>query len=112
MPCDEIYLTPEQTAEERRRQVDRALEELERSLNRGAVEVRISPDGAVCFSGWGEERQRVTDPCAYRTLMQRGSWDLRQAVARAEALAGNVVSKRTVAAGVHSHDGGGSWSID
>jgi hypothetical protein len=111
MPCD-FTLSPEQTAAERRREVDRALVELERSINRGAVQVKIGPDGAVCFSGWGEERRRVTDPCAYRTLVSRGSWDLRQAVVRAEALSGNRVNEARVAAGVHSHNGGGSWSTD
>ena len=111
MPCD-FRISAEQTAANRRREIDRALEELERSLNQGSVEVKIGPDGAVCFAGWGEERQRVTDPCAFRTLMQRGSWDLRQAVARAEALQGRRVSERTVSAGVHSHNAGGSWSTD
>jgi len=111
MPCD-FALSPEQTAAERRREIDRALEQLERAINQGAVEVKIGASGAVCFSGWGEERQRVTDPCAYRTLMQRGSWDLRQAVARAESLSGRRVSERVVAAGVHSHDSGASWSTD
>jgi hypothetical protein len=48
----------------------------------------------------------VTDVCAYRTLTASNSWALRQAVAKAEQLAGRKVSAAQVAAGTHSHDGG------
>lgn len=109
MPCDTV-LSPQQTAEQRRREVDRALAQLEARLQSGAVQVRIGPNGAVCFADWGEERRGVTDVCAYRTLTQRGSWELRQAVARAEAMSGRKVNAQAVAAGMHSHDWGETWS--
>jgi len=108
MPCESVR-TAGQTEAARRREIDAALAELERKLAAGAVAVRIGTDGAVCFADWGTERRGVTDVCAYQTLAGRDSWELRQAVARAEALAGRSVSAATVAAGVHSHDGGRTW---
>jgi hypothetical protein len=109
MPCD-TQRTPEQTREERRREIDAALRDLEKRLARGAVEVGLSPEGAVVFTGWGAERRRVTDVCAFRTLTQRGSWELRKAVASAELRFGRRVNPQAVASGLHSHDGGQTWS--
>lgn len=37
------------------------------------------------------------------------SWELRQAVARAEAQQGRKVNAHAVASGLHSHDGGKNW---
>lgn len=108
MPCD-TQLSAEQTAEQRRLEIDAALEELEASLDANRVRVEIGADGAVCFVGW-EERSKVTDVCAYLTLSTRDSWALRQAVASAENLSGRQVNREAVAAGIHSHDGGASWS--
>lgn len=108
MPCDTV-LSPEQTAAQRQREIDESLVELERRMSAGAVEIAIGPDGAVAFAGWGAERRGITDVCAFRTLASRDSWELRQAVARAEAMSGRRVSAAAVSAGVHSHDGGHSW---
>lgn len=111
MPCDTVR-RKNQTAAQRRREVDEALVELERALSNGAVQVVIGVDGAVCFANWGQERRGVTDVCAFQTLQSRDSWELRQAVARAETLSGRKVNQHAVAAGLHSHDGGHTWSTD
>ena len=112
MPCD-TTLTRNQTEAQRRAEIDAALETLEKALGSQSVEVVIGTDGAVCFKGWAEaSRRSVTDVCAYLTLSSRGSWELRQAVARAETLSGRNVNRDAVAAGRHSHDGGGTWGTD
>ncbi len=111
MPC-ETMLRPQQTEAQRRAEIDASLEELQRALSNGAVEIQIGMDGAVCFANWGEERQGVTDVCAFQTLQSRDSWELRQAVARAEMMSGRKVNQKAVAAGVHSHDGGQTWGKD
>lgn len=108
MPCDTVRRR-QQTAQDRQREIDRSLAELERRIASGQVSISIGPDGAVAFNGWGQERDGVTDVCAFTTLQNRGSWELRQAVARAEAMSGRKVNERAVAAGVHSHDGGTTW---
>lgn len=111
MPCETVR-TRNQTEAQRRREIDESLAQLERSLARGAVEVAIGSDGAVCFANWGEERRGVTDVCAFQTLQSRDSWELRQAIARAEMVSGRKVNEAAVAGGVHSHDGGRTWSAD
>jgi hypothetical protein len=42
--------------------------------------------------------------------MAEGSPELRQAVARAEAMQGVKVNPQAVASGFHSHDNGLTWS--
>jgi len=109
MPCD-TQRSAEQSEEQRRREIELALADLERRLTAWSVRLVVGPDGAVAFDGWGAaERRGVTDVCAYRTLAQRDSWPLRQARAAAEMLAGRSVDAASVAAGRHSHDGGHSW---
>jgi len=97
-----------ETPEERRAAVDEALRNLSKGLATGKVSVKVGANGAIAFVGaW--ERNRMTDVCAYRTLMARGSMELRTAVARAEQIAGRKVSLASVVAGIHSHDGGKTW---
>lgn len=108
MPCD-TTLTQGQTAEGRQREIDSALADLERRLTAGKVRLVVGPNGEIAFTDWGAQRMGVTDVCAFRTLSTRGSWPLRQAQAAAEMAAGRTVDRAKVAAGVHSHDGGGSW---
>ncbi|MFH1690597.1 MAG: hypothetical protein ABIE42_10250 [Candidatus Eisenbacteria bacterium] len=108
MPCD-YKRAPKQTAEERRREVTKALEKLAKKIEDGSVTVKVGPQGAIVFAGWGDERKGVTDLCAFRKLTAQGSWALRQAVAKAEAMAGRQVDQRALAAGVHSHDDGQTW---
>lgn len=107
MPCDTV-LKPRQSLEERNNQVKAALRRLEEALKGGTVKVNIGPNGAVAFQGW-KDRDDVSDVCAYRTLTAEGSWELRQAVARAEAMTGRKVNPNAVASGTHSHDGGKTW---
>jgi len=95
-----------QTVQQRAAEVKKAVKTLESKLQSGRVMVQIGPQGSVAFQGWGaEERDDVTDACAFRTLQSEGSWALKQAVARAEALAGRKVDLAAVAAGWHTHDG-------
>lgn len=108
MACDTYRSTPEQTLAQRMAEVDAAIKRLGQALASGTASVKIGPTGAVAFVGWTDSRG-VTDACAYRSLSVTGSWELRQAVAKAEALAGRKVNPQAVAAGHHSHDGGGSW---
>ena len=109
MPCDSVR-DPNQTLEQRNDQVKKALTRLEQALTQGRVKVTIGPTGAVSFTGWKpDDRDGITDVCAYRTLAMQGSSALRMAVARAEALQGRKVNPNAVAAGHHSHDGGGTW---
>jgi len=109
MPCD-TRLAPGQTLEERGRQIDQALQRLERALQGNQVKVTIGPTGSIAFTGWKpEDRSDLSDVCAYRLLTFRNSWALRQAVARAESVTGRKVNQRAIVAGHHSHDGGKTW---
>jgi hypothetical protein len=107
MPCD-TRLTQGQTLAQRMMQVKAALKRLEAQLAAGRVSVVLSDRGAVSFQGW-KDTDNVTDVCAYRTLTASNSWELKQAVAKAEARQGRKVNAQAVAAGWHSHDGGKTW---
>lgn len=107
MPCD-TRLRDGVTLEQRGRQIETALQRLERALAAGQVQIAIGPTGSIAFRGqW--ERDDVSDVCAYRMLTARSSSALRMSLARAEATSGRRVNPMAVAAGHHSHDGGGSW---
>ena len=107
MPCDNpVRLN--QSLQERKDEVRRAVERLDRALLRKQVKVKVGPQGAVTFEGW-QDRGGVTDACAYRRIMMTGTALAKAEIARAEMMAGRSVDRRTVAAGVHSHDGGATW---
>jgi hypothetical protein len=110
MPCD-TRLKPGVTVVQRNAEIGQAIARLEKLLGENKVRVVVDKrTGAVAFEGWSPElRDDVTDLCAYRRMAARSSWALRQAVARAEVLAGRKVDERALAAGVHSHDGGKTW---
>lgn len=109
MPCD-TRLREGQKLVDRMAEVKKALEDLQRRLGQGIVSVVIAPNGAVVFKGWAQtERQDLSDACAYRTLAANGSWELRRAVAKAEAMQGRKVNPQALTAGWHSHDGGKTW---
>ena len=109
MPCY-TNLRPRQTISERAAEVRKAIERLAENLASGKVKVVVGRQGAVAFQGWADtDRNRVTDACAYRQIMVRGSALARAAVARAEQIAGRSVDRKVVAQGVHSHNGGASW---
>ena len=105
MPCDRQPV----------RVIETALDKLRKALREHKARLKIDKmTGAVAFEGareWGAVPGggRVGDVCAYRRLLVAGSWELRQAIARAEMLAGRKVNAAAVASGIHSHDGGASF---
>lgn len=109
MPCDR-KLKPKQTIQQRAEEVRRAVAKIAEGLTTGRIKVKIGPQGAVAFAGIAdEERDGVTDACAYRRLMATGSATAKAAIARAEQLAGRSIDRRSLAHGHHSHDGGATW---
>ena len=110
MPCD-TKLKPRQTISERVAEVRKAIIYIDKSLRRGQIKVLVDKKtGAIAFDGLTNgERDGVTDGCIYRRIMATGTASAKQAIARAELLAGRGVNKQAVAQGVHSHDGGKSW---
>jgi hypothetical protein len=109
MPCD-TKLKPKQTIQQRAAEVRTMVGRLASALTAGRVKVRIGPTGGVAFDGLtSEERDGVTDACAYRRLMATGSPLAKAQIARAEQLAGRTINRQAVAHGHHSHDGGRTW---
>lgn len=109
MPCD-TRLKPKQTIQQRADEIRRVVELAARGIASGRIKVKIGPQGAIAFDGLtAEERDGVTDACMYRRIMVTGSALAKQAIAKAELLAGRSVDRKVLAAGVHSHDGGGKW---
>src|SRR5262245_57603811 len=109
MPCD-TKLKPRQTISERKAEVKKAVEKLDRLIVSGQVRGKIGPQGAIAFSAWGDnERDGVTDACAYRRIIATGSMLAKAKIAQAEMMAGRSVSKQIVGQGAHSHDGGHTW---
>lgn len=109
MPCD-TKLKPNQTIQQRAEEVRAVVARFVAGLVSGRVRATVGPGGAIAFDGvTAEERDNVTDACAYRRIMATGSPLAKAAIARAEALAGRPVNRATIAQGVHSHDGGRTW---
>lgn len=108
MPCDTQRTSPQQTITERKEQIRDTIDQLAKDLIAGRVKPVVGPNGAIAFAGFNQ-RNAITDNCAYRRIMVQGSAAAKMAIFRAEKLAGRSVSKQTVAAGVHSHDGGSTW---
>lgn len=109
MVCD-TRLKPRQTISERKEEVKKVVTALDRLIQVGQVRVKVGPQGAVAFVAWGDnERDGVTDACAYRRLMVSGSALARAKIAQAEQMAGRTVSRQVVGQGAHSHDGGKTW---
>jgi len=96
------------TAVQRKQQIDDAIKRLEEELDAKRVKVVIGPNGELAFKDWND-RDDVTDACAYRSLSARSSPALRAAIAKAENFYGRKVNQGAVAAGTHSHDGGHTW---
>jgi len=103
-----MNLKPGQSLADRMRQTEAALRRLEQALRNGTVKLVIAPNGAVAFAGW-QDRDDITDVCAFRSLSATNSADLRSAVQRAEAQYGRKVNANAVAQGWHTHDGR-NWS--
>lgn len=109
MPCD-TRLKPKQTIQQRAAEVRERVANLDKLIVAGQVRVKVGPQGAVAFSAWADnERDSVTDACAYRRLMVTGSAQAKAAIARAEMMAGRSINRQIVGQGHHSHDGGATW---
>lgn len=109
MPC-ETTMKSGQTLTERKLEVREAIAKLSAALVSGAAKAVIGPQGAIAFAGWtNEARNGVTDLCGYRLIMATGTALAKQAIARAEQLAGRTVNRQAVAHGIHSHDGGATF---
>lgn len=113
MPCDtklKVRGGRRQTISERKDEVRLATERFIAGIKSGKVKVKVDAKGGVAFAGLTEEeRDGVTDACAYRRIMVSGSALALAAIARAEQLAGKPVNKQLVGQGYHSHDGGRTW---
>lgn len=109
MAC-ETRLKPKQTIGQRKEEAIKAINSLDRLLLRRQVRVVISPQGAIAFQGWNEvDRDGLTDACAYRQIMARGSVLAKAEIARAEQMSGRSVDRKVLSTGTHSHDGGQTW---
>lgn len=109
MPCDS-KLRPGQSISERKTEIIDAIAKLSAGLTAGKIKPKIGPTGGIAFEGWTEnDRNRITDACAYRRLMATGSAMAKAAIAKAEQLAGRGVNRQAVAQGHHSHDDGHTW---
>ncbi len=112
MPCD-TRLKARQTLGQRKTEVKKSVETLDRGLLRKKIKPVIGPKGEITFQGWPEsDRDGVTDACAYRMLMITGSSLAKAEIARAEQISGRSVNRQAVNSGVHSHDGGQTWGRD
>lgn len=106
MVCDSKFLNVQPAV--RKTQIEEALKRLEDALAKGQASLVIGPQGAVAIKGWdGASRNGVMDSCALRKLLAKGSFPLRQAIARAEMQQGRKVNEREIAAGTHLH--GDTW---
>jgi hypothetical protein len=111
VPCDTKIWDPSQSLSERKAEVKRIIDLVAREIVAGRVVPKVGAQGAIAFAGLTNEmRGGVSDACVLRRILATGSAMAKQQIARAEQLAGRRVDNRAVAGGVHSHDGGASWS--
>ena len=113
MPCYR-KLRVGQTLSQRKTEIKKAVDTLSAGLASGRIKPVIGRQGAIAFAGWSDEdRNSVTDACAYRQIMVTGSSMAKVAIARAEQMAGVSVSKQALAQGHHGHfdtsSGGITW---
>ena len=100
MPCEASIGIERKTA---------AINALKKRLSEMTAFVVIGKNGSVAFSGW-TENDGVSDLCAYRDLLQAQSFELRMWIKKAEVFYGRKIDPLAVEAGLHSHDGGKTWS--
>ena len=103
MPC----LTQHNLSEQQKLAQREALRRLQAALASGTVTVLVGARGGITFKGW-QDNEGVSDLCAYRALSNTA--EMRRAVLRAEATSGHRMDPRAIASGLHSHDGGATWS--
>jgi hypothetical protein len=102
---------PNQTPAQRIAEVRQAVAKIDKMLASRKIKAKVGPQGAITFDGIPDaDRARMTDACIYRLVSAKGSAATKMALARAEQLAGRSVDRKVIAAGVHSHDGGQTWS--
>jgi hypothetical protein len=106
MPC---LTNPTVTVEKKKKQRS-ALERLRAAIGAGTVQVVVAKGtGAFALKGWAlADREDVSDVCAYRALLNTP--EMRRAIQRAQAMANTPLNQQTIASGLHSHDGGSTWS--
>lgn len=105
MPCD-TRLKPRQTLAQRKEEVRKDAQNIDKLVATKKVGVKVGPQGAVAFTGLSEEvRDGLTDACIYRMLSLTGSPQTKMELARVAPL----VSRSALAQGIHSHDGGQTW---
>jgi hypothetical protein len=111
MACDTQPMKG-QTLTERKTQVKEIIAFTDELIRKGKIKIVVDKrSGAIAFDGMTpQERGNVSDACTYRMLMVSGSVLAKQAIARAEQLAGRGVNRQALTNGVHSHDGGHTWS--
>ena len=108
MVCDTRPRDAKQTLSQRKEEVRQAIQNLAKLLANGQLKAVVGPQGAIAFPGWVEGKSAlVSDACGYRLVMATGSALAKQAIARAEALAGRGVSREALAQGIHMH--GNHW---
>lgn len=107
MPCESRRRNGQSLAV-RQAAIKKAIAALDARLKKRLAKVTVGPQGAIVFTGW-DERDDITDACAYRLLAVNGSALALAAIAQAEAVAGRSVNRQALTQGVHSHDGGQSW---
>ena len=120
MACYSMRL-PNEDAATRERRLNDALARVEAALAAGTARIVIGPGGAAAIEGWTQDQRErggallpggtkyvggLTDVCAMRSLMLKGSAVARQAIAEAERVAHQRFNPM---AAVHSHDGGVTW---
>lgn len=103
MPCDR-NLKAGETLQQRKETIRDKVMALSKALAIGTVRAKVGPQGAITFVGWAD-RGPVTDSCAYRAVMAKGSALAKLAIEAAETAAGHQVNRQVVGQGVHSHDG-------
>lgn len=110
MACDSM-IPRGMTKEQRDAEIQAALAALEQRLKAKTAKLTVSINGGVVIDGW-KDRAGVNDACAVRKLLASNSWEMRQAIARAEQTSGRKVNTQAIGAGLHSHDRGKTWHTD
>ena len=100
MACWNRRRYEQQLEEERQREYQKAIEELQVLLGNGQVQVLIGMNGEVIFENWNGAELDINDACAFVSLQNMGSWELQQAVEAAEIMAGRSVNQEML---IHSH---------
>lgn len=109
MACDVIQ-RKNQSLDERKKEVKKKIEEIEKALVSKKARVIVGKQGAIAFElAAGFDRAGLTDACIYRRIMAGNSVLAKAQIAAAEQIAGRKVDKLVIGRGDHSHDGGKTW---